>query len=82
MTISTPDLHRSPPITLRHVAQRQPWLLVGAVALAVVLGVLAAIDGGRLLVWDRPIPIAFHWVLAAFILAVGESHRRRLKGAS
>lgn len=55
MTISTPDLHRSPPITLRHVAERQPWLLVGAAALAVVLGVLAAIDGGRLLVWDRPI---------------------------
>jgi undecaprenyl-diphosphatase len=55
MTISTPDLHRSPPITLRHLPERQPWLLVGAAALAVVLGVLAAIDGGRLLVWDRPI---------------------------
>lgn len=55
MTISTPDLHRSPPITLRHVAERLPWLLIGAAALAVVLGVLAAIDGGRLLVWDRPI---------------------------
>jgi diacylglycerol kinase (ATP) len=55
MTISAPDLHRSPPITLRHIVERQPWLLVGAAALAVVLGVLAAIDGGRLLVWDRPI---------------------------
>jgi membrane-associated phospholipid phosphatase len=55
MTISAPDLHRSPPITLRHIGERQPWLLVGAAALAVVLGVLAAIDGGRLLVWDPPI---------------------------
>ncbi len=55
MTISPPDLHRSPPITLRHIGERQPWLLVGAAALAVLLGVLAAIDGGRLLVWDRPI---------------------------
>ena len=55
MTISAPDLHRSPPITLRHIGERQPWLLVGAAALAILLGVLAAIDGGRLLVWDRPI---------------------------
>jgi undecaprenyl-diphosphatase len=55
VTISTTDLHRSPPITLRHLPERRPWLLVGAGALAVVLGVLAAIDGGRLLVWDRPI---------------------------
>lgn len=55
MTISAPDLHRSPPITLRRIGERLPWLLVGAAALAVVLGVLAAIDGGRLLVWDRPI---------------------------
>ena len=30
-------------------------MLPGAVAVAVVLGVLAAYDGGRLLVWDRPI---------------------------
>jgi hypothetical protein len=30
-------------------------------------------------VMDRPIPIFFHWVLAAFVIAVGESHRRRLK---
>jgi undecaprenyl-diphosphatase len=55
MTISAPDLHRSPPITLRRIGERLPWLLVGAAALAVALGVLAAIDGGRLLVWDRPI---------------------------
>jgi undecaprenyl-diphosphatase len=50
-----PDLHRSPPITLRHIRERQPWLLIGAGALAVLLGVLAAFDGGRLLVWDRAI---------------------------
>jgi len=55
VTISVPDLHRSPPITLRRIQERQPWLLVAAGALAVILGVLAAFDGGRLLVWDRPI---------------------------
>ena len=43
MTISTEDLHRSPPITLRHVPERQPWLLVGAAALAVVLGLVAVV---------------------------------------
>jgi undecaprenyl-diphosphatase len=55
MTVSPPDLHRSPPITLRRILERYPWLLVAAGALAVVLGVLAAVDRGRLLVWDRPI---------------------------
>jgi hypothetical protein len=30
------------------------------------------------LFWDRPIPIVFHWVLAAFVIAVGRSHRQRL----
>ncbi|MGH9230373.1 MAG: phosphatase PAP2 family protein [Acidimicrobiales bacterium] len=40
---------------MRRIRERQPWLLVGAGALAVVLGVLAAVDGGRLLVWDRAI---------------------------
>jgi undecaprenyl-diphosphatase len=55
MTISPPDLHRSPPITLRRIRERHPWLLVAASALAVLLGVLAAVDRGRLLVWDRPI---------------------------
>jgi hypothetical protein len=28
--------------------------------------------------WDHPIPIVFHWVLAAFVITVGLSHRRRL----
>lgn len=55
MTSSPPDLHRSPPISLRRIRERQPWLLVAAGALAVALGVLAAVDRGRLLVWDRPI---------------------------
>jgi undecaprenyl-diphosphatase len=59
MTISPPDLHRSPPITLRRIRERHPWLLIAAGALAVVLGVLAAVDRGRLLVWDRPITDAF-----------------------
>jgi hypothetical protein len=29
-----------------------PWLLPGAVALALLLGAAAAVDGGRPLVWD------------------------------
>ena len=49
------DLHRSPPITLRAIRERLPWLLPAAVAVAVVLGVLAAIGEGRLLVWDPPL---------------------------
>jgi undecaprenyl-diphosphatase len=55
VNIAAPDLHHSPPITLRHLPERRPWLLVAAAALAVLLGVFAAFDGGRLLVWDRPI---------------------------
>lgn len=50
-----PDLHRSPPITLRRLREKRPWLLPGAVALAVLLGAAAAIDGSRLLVWDPPV---------------------------
>jgi hypothetical protein len=53
------DLHRSPPITLRQIRESQPRLLSGAVALAVVLGIAAAVDGGRLLVWDPPVTDAF-----------------------
>jgi hypothetical protein len=51
----------------------RPWLVFGYLYLGAML--LRAV-----LVMDRPIPIVFHWVLAAFILIVGESHRRRLKG--
>lgn len=53
------ELHRSPPITLRQVGEWQPWLVPGAVALAVLLGLAAAVDGGRLLVWDAPLADAF-----------------------
>ena len=39
---------------------------------------LAAMVARAVLLWDRPIPIVFHWVLAAFVITVGHSHRRRL----
>ena len=38
---------------------------------------LAAMVARALFLWDRPIPIVFHWVLAAFVITVGLSHRRR-----
>jgi hypothetical protein len=39
---------------------------------------LAAMVARAIFVWDRPIPIVFHWVLAAFVITVGLSHRQRL----
>jgi undecaprenyl-diphosphatase len=54
-----PDLHRSPPTTLRGICESHPRLLAGAGALAAVLGVAAAVDGGRLLVWDPPVTDMF-----------------------
>lgn len=39
---------------------------------------LAAMVARAVLLWDRPIPIIFHWVLAVFVITVGRSHRRRL----
>jgi hypothetical protein len=39
---------------------------------------LAAMVARAVFLWDRPIPIVFHWVLAAFVITVGLSHRRRL----
>lgn len=48
-----------------------PWLWFG-------YAYLAAMIARAVLLWDRPIPIVFHWVLAAFVIAVGLSHRRRL----
>ena len=39
---------------------------------------LAAMVARAVFLWDHPIPIVFHWVLAAFVIAVGHSHRRRL----
>jgi hypothetical protein len=40
---------------------------------------LAAMIARAVLLWDHPIPIVFHWVLAAFVITVGLSHRRRLR---
>ena len=40
---------------------------------------LAAMLARALFLWDHPIPIVFHWVLAAFVITVGLSHRRRLR---
>ena len=39
---------------------------------------LGAMIARAVLLWDRPIPITFHWMLAAFVIAVGLSHRRRI----
>ena len=39
---------------------------------------LAAMIARAVLVWDRPIPIGCHWVLATYVLIGGHSHRRRL----
>ena len=39
---------------------------------------LAAMIARAIFLWDRPIPIVFHWVLAAFVIAVGHSHRGRI----
>jgi len=46
------------------------WLGFGCVYLAAMLG--------RFAWFGLSIPVVFHWVLAAFVLAVGSSHRRRL----
>lgn len=40
---------------------------------------LAAMIARAVLLWDRPIPIVFHWVLATYLLIVGHSQRRRLQ---
>ena len=49
----------------------QEWLWFGYVY-------LAAMIARAVFLWDHPIPIVFHWVLAAFVITVGLSHRRRL----
>lgn len=48
------------------------WLWFGALY-------LAAMIARAVFLWDHPIPIVFHWVLAAFVIIVGVSHRRRLR---
>jgi hypothetical protein len=50
----------------------QEWLWFGYVY-------LVAMVARFVFLMDRPIPIFFHWVLAAFVIAVGRSHRRRLR---
>jgi undecaprenyl-diphosphatase len=49
------DLHRAPPMTLRRIRQRWPWLVPAALVLVGLLGALASVRRGELLVWDRPI---------------------------
>ena len=49
------DLHRSPPVTLRQVRRRWPWLAPVALALVARLGLAAATHGGAALVWDGPL---------------------------
>jgi hypothetical protein len=41
---------------------------------------LVAMMARAVFLWDHPIPIVFHWVLAAFVITVGLSHRRRRSG--
>jgi hypothetical protein len=41
---------------------------------------LVAMIARAVFLWDHPIPIVFHWVLAAFVITVGLSHRRRRSG--
>jgi len=48
-----------------------PWLWFGYLYLVAMLA-------RAILLWDRPIPIVYHWLLAAFVITVGLSHRRRL----
>lgn len=40
---------------------------------------LASMIVRAVLLWDRPIPIVLHWVLAAFVITVGLSHLTRLR---
>jgi hypothetical protein len=46
------------------------WLYAGYLYLAVMIA--------RFFWFGPSIPVFFHWVLAAFVIAVGHSHRRRL----
>ena len=50
---------------------KRGWLWFGSLY-------LAAMIARAVFLWDHPIPIVFHWVLAAFVITVGLSHRRRL----
>jgi hypothetical protein len=47
------------------------WLYAGTLYLAAMIA--------RFLWFGPSIPVFFHWVLAAFVIAVGLSHRKRLR---
>jgi hypothetical protein len=49
------------------------------VIVAVMAKICLDFTRGRGFFFDHPIPIVFHWVLAAFVITVGLSHRRRLR---
>jgi hypothetical protein len=56
-----------------------PYLLASQILIiALMARVCLDFTRGRGFFFE-PIPIVFHWVLAAFVIAVGHSHRRRLK---
>jgi hypothetical protein len=48
-----------------------PWLWFGWIYLGAMLA--------RFAIQGLTIPVVFHWVLAAFVVAVGLWHRRRLR---
>lgn len=48
-------LHLAPPTALHRIRQRWRWLVPAALVLVVLLGALASVHRGELLVWDRPI---------------------------
>jgi hypothetical protein len=56
----------------------QPKKLLSTVWLWLGYVYLAAMVARAILLWDHPISIVFHWLLAAFVILVGHSHRSRL----
>ena len=64
-----------------HFTRRSGWLyepkrLLGLPVLIFGWVYLAVMAARAVFVWDRAIPIVFHWVLAAFVITVGSWHRR------
>lgn len=55
MSEAPTELHLHPPTTIARFRQRHPWLLLAALVFLVLLGFLALIQHGALLVWDQPI---------------------------
>jgi hypothetical protein len=54
----------------------EPKRLLGLFLLIFGWAYLAVMVARAAFVWDRPIPIVFHWVLAAFVITVASRHRR------